>query len=96
MKGKIFRVAHVGFLDYIDTIGIVGGLEQVLERMRPGKFPLGAALAAAQRVDFEWRAGQREPRCACGRLTSECIAAGNAQSAAVLASVGDGKGGTRQ
>jgi aspartate aminotransferase-like enzyme len=74
MKGKIFRVAHVGYLDYIDTIGIVGGLEQVLERMRPGKFPLGAALTAAQRVDLDWRSGKREARCACGRLTSECIA----------------------
>ncbi len=59
MKGKIFRVAHVGYLDYIDTIGIVGGLEQVLERMRPGKFPLGTALD---------RGATRRPRLA-GRKT---------------------------
>ena len=79
MKGKIFRVSHLGYLDYVDTMGIVGGLEQVLERMRPGKFALGSGLTAAQRVDFEWRAGKRPALCACGRSTSECIASRAAQ-----------------
>ena len=29
MKGKIFRIAHIGLFDYMDTIAIIGALEQV-------------------------------------------------------------------
>ena len=29
MKGKIFRIAHIGLFDYMDTIALVGALEQV-------------------------------------------------------------------
>jgi aspartate aminotransferase-like enzyme len=80
MKGKIFRISHLGYVDYVDTMGIVGGLEQVLERMRPGRFPLGAGLTAAQRVDLEWRAGKRPELCACGRASAECVAGKTAQA----------------
>jgi aspartate aminotransferase-like enzyme len=94
MKGKIFRVSHLGYLDYIDTMGIVGGLEQVLERMRPGKFPLGAGLTAAQCVDFQWRAGKRPALCACGRSTAECVAGRSAPGSPATAAVaGVEKGG---
>ena len=30
MKGKLFRIAHIGYYDYLDTIGILGALEHVL------------------------------------------------------------------
>src|SRR6476646_2499197 len=30
MKGKLFRVAHIGYYDYLDTIGLLAALEQVL------------------------------------------------------------------
>ena len=29
MKGQLFRIAHIGFFDYLDTIAIIGALEQV-------------------------------------------------------------------
>ncbi len=51
MKGQIFRIAHIGFFDYMDTIAIVGALEQVAASSLalPG-FEFGKALAAAQKV----------------------------------------------
>ena len=30
MKGQLFRIAHIGYYDYLDTIGILGALEHVL------------------------------------------------------------------
>ena len=30
MKGKMFRIAHLGYYDYLDTIGIIGALEHVM------------------------------------------------------------------
>ncbi len=32
MKGQLFRIAHIGYYDYLDTIGILGALEHVLAR----------------------------------------------------------------
>ena len=29
MKGKVFRIAHLGYYDYLDTIGILAALEHV-------------------------------------------------------------------
>src|SRR6202012_1697134 len=51
MKGQIFRIAHIGFFDYMDTIAIVGALEQVVAKSLnlPG-FAFGKALAAAQQT----------------------------------------------
>jgi len=50
MKGELFRIAHIGYYDYLDTIGILGALEHVLGRVT-GKIPdHGAALRAAQEV----------------------------------------------
>ena len=54
MKGQIFRIAHIGFFDYMDTIAIVGALEQVVAKSLtiPG-FGFGKALAAAQQTYAE-------------------------------------------
>jgi len=30
MKGTMFRVAHLGYFDYLDTLGVLGAIEQVL------------------------------------------------------------------
>jgi len=51
MKGKIFRIAHIGLFDYMDTIAILAALEQVAAASfnLPG-FAYGKALAAAQQV----------------------------------------------
>jgi aspartate aminotransferase-like enzyme len=51
MKGQIFRVAHLGFFDYLDTIALIGALEQVVVKSIPqlgAKF--GDGLIAAQKV----------------------------------------------
>jgi aspartate aminotransferase-like enzyme len=51
MKSALFRIAHLGYYDYLDTIGIVAALEQVMARIRPVEF--GSAVAAAQKVYAE-------------------------------------------
>jgi aspartate aminotransferase-like enzyme len=49
MKGKMFRIAHLGYYDYLDTIGIVGALEHVLaETVKARDLEFGAGLKAAQ------------------------------------------------
>lgn len=51
MKGQIFRVAHLGYFDYMDTIALVGALEHVaIEALKLPGVELGVALTAAQRV----------------------------------------------
>src|SRR5579859_4236351 len=51
MKGKIFRIAHIGLFDYMDTIAIIGALEQVAaSKLKLPGFAFGKALAAAQQV----------------------------------------------
>ena len=51
MKGKIFRVAHLGFFDYLDTIALIGALEQVVAKSFPTpSFAFGKGLIAAQKV----------------------------------------------
>ncbi|PSH05449.1 MAG: alanine--glyoxylate aminotransferase family protein [Acidobacteria bacterium] len=55
MKGQILRIAHIGFLDYLDCIAIIAGLEQVLAQLKPEGFQLGTGLRAAQLVYAEAR-----------------------------------------
>jgi aspartate aminotransferase-like enzyme len=50
MKGKLFRIAHIGYYDYLDTIGILGALEHVLARKTQHHVEYGAAVRAAQEV----------------------------------------------
>ncbi len=55
MKGSLFRIAHIGYFDYLDTIAIIGALEQVAIA---AKIPLpnldfGVGLIAAQKVFAE-------------------------------------------
>jgi aspartate aminotransferase-like enzyme len=50
MKGKLFRIAHIGYYDYLDTIGILGALEHVLARVTGKTVEHGIALRAAQAV----------------------------------------------
>ena len=50
MKGQLFRIAHIGYYDYLDTIGILGALEHVLARTTGKDVEYGAAVRAAQQV----------------------------------------------
>jgi aspartate aminotransferase-like enzyme len=55
MKGQLFRIAHIGFFDYMDTIAIIGALEQVIAKTKlplPG-FEFGKGLIAAQKLYAE-------------------------------------------
>ena len=47
LKGKILRVAHLGYYDTTDTLGLLGTLEIVLQRLGH-RFPPGAGVAAAE------------------------------------------------
>jgi aspartate aminotransferase-like enzyme len=51
MKGQLFRIAHIGFFDYMDTIAIIGALEQVIAKTKTPlpNFTFGQGLIAAQK-----------------------------------------------
>jgi aspartate aminotransferase-like enzyme len=51
MKGQLFRIAHIGFFDYMDTIAIIGALEQVIHKTKLPLtgFEFGKGLIAAQK-----------------------------------------------
>ena len=50
MKGQLFRIAHLGYYDYLDTVGILGALEHVLASVTGQSVEYGAAVRAAQQV----------------------------------------------
>jgi aspartate aminotransferase-like enzyme len=61
MKGKLFRIAHLGYYDYLDTIGILAALEQVLASVTGKPVEYGAAVRAAQEVYSRNAAEKRQP-----------------------------------
>jgi aspartate aminotransferase-like enzyme len=50
MKGQLFRIAHLGYYDYLDTVGILAALEQVLASVTGQPVEYGAAVRAAQQA----------------------------------------------
>jgi len=50
MKGKLFRIAHIGYYDFLDTIGILAALEHVLATVTDKPVEYGSAVRAAQEV----------------------------------------------
>jgi aspartate aminotransferase-like enzyme len=60
MKGQIFRIAHIGYYDYLDTIGILGALEHVLARCTGKPVEYGAAVRAAQEAYARGLSPQRQ------------------------------------
>jgi aspartate aminotransferase-like enzyme len=61
MKGKLFRIAHLGYYDYLDTIGILAALEHVLSSVTGKPVKYGAAVSAAQEVYARGLAEKRQP-----------------------------------
>ena len=61
MKGKLFRIAHIGYYDYLDTIGILAALEHVLASVTGKPVEYGAAVRAAQEVYARSAAEKRQP-----------------------------------
>jgi aspartate aminotransferase-like enzyme len=52
MRGKIFRIAHLGYFDFADLFAVIAELEIILAALgRP--VPFGAGVAAAQHVYAE-------------------------------------------
>jgi aspartate aminotransferase-like enzyme len=50
MKGKLFRLAHIGYYDYLDTIGALAALEHVLAHVTGKAVGFGTGVRAAQEV----------------------------------------------
>jgi aspartate aminotransferase-like enzyme len=79
MKGQIFRIAHLGFFDYMDTIALIGALEQVMVKSVPQAqvsgtpVSFGDGLIAAQKVYAERSAtAAADNPCFCGRAEACC------------------------
>ena len=53
MKGKIFRIAHLGFFDYLDTIAFLGAMEHIAKDTLKLPVEYGQGVAAAQKVYAE-------------------------------------------
>ena len=55
MKGSLFRIAHIGYFDYMDTIAIIGALEQVAmaANLPLPNLAFGTGLIAAQKLYAE-------------------------------------------
>ena len=53
MKGKIFRIAHLGFFDYLDTIALIAAMEHIAKDTLGLKIEYGQGVAAAQKVFAE-------------------------------------------
>jgi aspartate aminotransferase-like enzyme len=53
MQGKIFRVAHLGFFDYLDTVALLGAMEHIAKDTLGLPVVYGQAVAAAQQVFAE-------------------------------------------
>ena len=50
MKGQLFRIAHIGYYDYLDTVGVLAALEQVIADLTKKRVEFGSAVRAAQEV----------------------------------------------
>jgi aspartate aminotransferase-like enzyme len=55
MKGQLFRIAHLGYFDYLDTIAVLAALEQVLPQVTGKPIEFGIAVQAAQKIYAETR-----------------------------------------
>jgi len=50
LKGQLFRIAHLGYYDYLDTVGVLAALEHVIAEVTGKTVELGCAVRAAQEV----------------------------------------------
>jgi len=49
MKGQLFRIAHIGYYDYLGHGGgVLAALEQVIAEVSGKSFDFGSAVRAAQ------------------------------------------------
>lgn len=50
LKGKIFRIGHLGFVSDRDILTTLAALESTLHTLGYGDFPPGAAIKAAEEI----------------------------------------------
>ena len=50
MKGQLFRIAHIGYYDYLDTVGVLAALEQVIAEATGDAVEFGCTVRAAQGI----------------------------------------------
>ena len=50
LKGHLFRIAHIGYYDYLDTVGVLAALEHVIAEATGKAVEFGSAVRAAQEV----------------------------------------------
>ena len=50
MKGQLFRIAHLGYYDYLDTVGVLAALEHVIAEVTGKAVEFGCAVRAAQKI----------------------------------------------
>ena len=50
MKGQLFRIAHLGYYDYLDTMGLLAALEHVIAETTGKAVEFGCAVRAAQEI----------------------------------------------
>jgi aspartate aminotransferase-like enzyme len=69
MQGKLFRIAHLGYFDYMDTIALLGAIELVaIETLKLPGVHYGDALTAAQKVFASRKPDEAERSgCSCGQ-----------------------------
>jgi aspartate aminotransferase-like enzyme len=60
MKGKIFRIAHLGYYDFTDMVGVIAALEMVLSSLGHSS-ALGEGVRAAEARYLELVAAVHEP-----------------------------------
>ncbi|MCE5325243.1 MAG: alanine--glyoxylate aminotransferase family protein [Planctomycetaceae bacterium] len=53
LEGKIFRVSHLGYVDPLDTLGLIAAVEYVLADLG-AKIEIGKGVAAAAKVLKDW------------------------------------------
>jgi hypothetical protein len=75
MQGKLFRIAHLGYFDYMDTIALLGALEHVaIDTLKLPGVKYGDALTAAQKVFATRRPDEAERmECSCGKTTGHGV-----------------------
>ncbi|MDY6913759.1 MAG: alanine--glyoxylate aminotransferase family protein [Planctomycetota bacterium] len=54
LKGKLFRISHMGYVDPIDTIGLIAAIEYTLADLG-ADVAIGAGVAAAVKVLKDWQ-----------------------------------------
>lgn len=74
MKGQLFRIAHLGYFDYMDAIALIAAMEHVaMFDLKIPNFQFGMAVIAAQKLYAERHPDAAITRaCYCGRTDTCC------------------------